>query len=66
MAKLSGAVNDTQKKIAKQAKLVGAAVGAAAIGIGIAGTMAFVDFEKVDERGLHTCAWDIAAGAWMP
>ena len=46
MAKLSGSVNDTQKKIAKQAKLVGAAVGAAAIGIGIAGTMAFVDFER--------------------
>lgn len=46
MAKLSGAVNDTQKKISKQAKMVGAAVGAAAIGIGIAGTMAFVDFER--------------------
>ena len=46
MAKLSGAVNDTQKKIAKQAKMLGAAVGAAAIGIGIAGTMAFVDFER--------------------
>jgi TP901 family phage tail tape measure protein len=46
MAKLSGAVNDTQKKIAKQAKLLGAAVGAAAIGIGVAGTMAFVDFER--------------------
>lgn len=46
MAKLSGAINDTQKKISKQAKMVGAAVGAAAIGIGIAGTMAFVDFER--------------------
>jgi TP901 family phage tail tape measure protein len=46
MAKLSGAVNDTQKKISKQAKILGAAVGAAAIGIGVAGTMAFVDFER--------------------
>ena len=46
MAKLSGAVGETQKKISKQAKMVGAAVGAAAIGIGVAGTMAFVDFER--------------------
>jgi TP901 family phage tail tape measure protein len=46
MAKLSGAVTDTQKKISKQAKLLGAAVGAAAVGIGVAGTMAFVDFER--------------------
>ena len=46
MAKVSGAVTETQKKISKQAKMLGAAVGAAAIGIGIAGTMAFVDFER--------------------
>lgn len=46
MAKLSGAVNETQQKISKQAKLVGAAVGAAAIGVGVAGTMAFIDFER--------------------
>lgn len=46
MAKLSGAVDTTQQKISKQAKLVGAAVGAAAIGVGVAGTMAFIDFER--------------------
>ena len=46
MAKLSGAVGETQKKMSKQAKILGAAVGAAAIGIGVAGTMAFIDFEK--------------------
>lgn len=46
MAKLSGAVGETQKKISKQAKMAGAAVGAAAIGVGVAGTLAFVDFER--------------------
>jgi TP901 family phage tail tape measure protein len=46
MAKVSGAVTDTQKKMSKQFKMLGAAVGAAAVGIGVAGTMAFVDFER--------------------
>ena len=46
MAKLSGAVGDTQSKISQHAKIIAASVGTAAIGIGIASTMAFVDFEK--------------------
>ena len=46
MAKLSGAVGNTQSKIAQHAKLIAVSVGTAAIGIGIASTMAFVDFEK--------------------
>ena len=46
MAKVSGAVTDAQKKMSKQFKMLGAAVGAAAVGIGVAGTMAFVDFER--------------------
>lgn len=46
MAKLSGAVGETQSKISHNAKLVAASVGAAAIGIGIAGATAFIGFEK--------------------
>ena len=46
MAKLSGAVGNTQSKISQHAKLIAASVGTAAIGIGVASTMAFVDFEK--------------------
>lgn len=46
MAKLSGAVGQTQSKISNNAKMVAASVGAAAIGIGIAGATAFIGFEK--------------------
>ena len=44
--KLAKSTSSMSTKLAGAAKVAGAAVGAAAIGIGVAGTMAFVDFER--------------------
>ena len=46
MAKLSGAVGDTQKQMSANIKKLGMAAGVAVIGAAIAGTVAFVDFER--------------------